>query len=110
MKRQIKYYADDHVAKAVIEGLRRREVDVLTVVEAGLMGAADERQLQKARKDNRAFTTQDEDLPMMHIEGLHYEGSVFSLRNTSIGDVIRGLVLIHHVLDATEMCGHVVFL
>ena len=32
---KIKFYTDEHVSKAVVMGLRRRGVDVLTVPEAG---------------------------------------------------------------------------
>ncbi len=38
----IKFYTDEHVAKVVANGRRQRGVDVLTVAEAGLLGASDE--------------------------------------------------------------------
>ncbi|MEW6419266.1 MAG: DUF5615 family PIN-like protein [Nitrospirota bacterium] len=40
-QKKIKFYTDEHVAKAVIKGLRQRGVDVLTVSEAGMRGASD---------------------------------------------------------------------
>jgi len=45
MARKIRYYTDEHVAKAVVSGLRQRGVDVLTVPEAGMLGASDQEQL-----------------------------------------------------------------
>ena len=39
---KIKFYTDEHVSKAVVMGLRRRGVDVLTVPEAGTLGLSDE--------------------------------------------------------------------
>jgi Domain of unknown function (DUF5615) len=43
---------DEHVPKAIAEGLRRRGVDIVTVQERGLQAAEDERtlsaQLRKA--------------------------------------------------------------
>ncbi len=36
MTDHIKFYMDEHVAKSVTEGLRRRGVDVVTVQELGL--------------------------------------------------------------------------
>ncbi len=42
MSQEIKYYTDEHIPTAVVEGLRRRGIDTLTTVEAGLLGAADE--------------------------------------------------------------------
>lgn len=41
MIRKVSFYADEHVSRAVIQGLRHRGIDVLTVPEAGLMGAGD---------------------------------------------------------------------
>ena len=40
MAERVKFYIDEHLPKAVIDGLRRRGVDVLTVPEAGMMGAS----------------------------------------------------------------------
>ena len=38
---RIRYYMDEHVAKAVIRGLRQRGVDVLSVVDANMLSAKD---------------------------------------------------------------------
>lgn len=35
MRQPIKFYVDEHVATAVVKGLRQRGADVLTVLEAG---------------------------------------------------------------------------
>ena len=48
MKNRIKFYLDEHVPKAVAMGLKRRGVDVVTVVEAGSRGATDEEHLERA--------------------------------------------------------------
>ena len=46
----IRFYTDEHVARAVVRGLRERGVDVLTVTEAGLPGAADDAHLARAQR------------------------------------------------------------
>ena len=38
MSEPIKFYMDEHIPKAVTEGLRRRGVDVLTAQEADMLG------------------------------------------------------------------------
>jgi hypothetical protein len=40
MGTEIKFYTDEHVSGAVVRGLRQRGVDVLTLVEAGMLGAS----------------------------------------------------------------------
>jgi hypothetical protein len=57
MAQRIKLYTDEHVAKAVVRGLRQRGVDVLTVPEANLIRAADEEHLAFARERDRALFT-----------------------------------------------------
>ena len=41
----VRYYVDEHVGSAIVRGLRRRGVDVITVTEAGMRGRTDEAQL-----------------------------------------------------------------
>jgi hypothetical protein len=40
-EQRISFYLDEHVARAVALGLRRRGIDVLTVQEAGSAGESD---------------------------------------------------------------------
>ena len=58
---RIRFYTDEQVARAVVRGLRRRGVDVLTVPEAGNLGVSDVEQLQRARDEERVIFTQDDD-------------------------------------------------
>lgn len=61
---------DEHVPKAVTEGLRRRGVDVITVQELGLQTAEDARHLERAAQDGRVVVTQDADFLRLHASGL----------------------------------------
>ena len=64
---------DEHIPKAVTEGLCRRGVDVLSAQEAGMLGANDYDQLSLANKEGRVIFTKDADFyvcikPVFHIE------------------------------------------
>jgi predicted nuclease of predicted toxin-antitoxin system len=61
MGQPIKFYTDGHVAKVVVRGPRQRGADVLTVSEAGLLGASDEAHLARAQAEGRVLFTQDDD-------------------------------------------------
>lgn len=61
MADRIKSYLDEHVPKAVAEGLCRRGVDVITVQELGLQAAEDVKHLERAAGDGRVIITQDAD-------------------------------------------------
>ena len=107
---QVNFYTDEHVAKAVAKGLRRRGVDVLTASEAGMLSASDEDHLARARLEARVLVTHDDDFLRLHASGLDHAGIAYAPRQMSIGEVIYGLMLIQQVLEAEEMLGHVEYL
>lgn len=61
MSTPVRYFTDEHVAKAVASGLRRRGIDILTIAEADLLGAEDEDLLAFVRQEKRVIVTQDRD-------------------------------------------------
>ena len=107
---KIKFYTDEHVSKAVVMGLRRRGVDVLTVPEAGTLGASDEEHLRRAREEGRVIFSQDDDFLRLAAMGADHAGIVYANQKSAIGEIISGLMLIHWVLEADEMIGHVKYL
>lgn len=110
MGQKIKFYADEHVPRAVVRGLRERGMDVLTVSDAGLLSASDEEHLQFAHSEGRVLVTQDSDFLRFHALGSPHAGIIYVLHQSSIGDMIRGLMLIYQVLEAEEMHRHVEYL
>ncbi len=59
MRQPIKFYVDEHIATAVVKGLRQRGADVLTVLEAGLCGASDAEHLARAQTDGCVLFTKN---------------------------------------------------
>ena len=110
MGQPVKFYIDECVARAVIRGLRQRGADVLTVAEAGLLGATDDVHLARAVAENRVVFTQDQDFLRLHAAGATHVGIAYARQEMAVGDVIRGLMLIQQVLDAEEMHGHLEYL
>ncbi len=105
----IRFYTDEHVSRAVIRGLRERGADVLTVPEAGLLGASDLAHVERARQEGRVVFTQDADFLRLHAEGAPHTGIVYARQGTSVSDVIRRLMLVRQALTTEEMEGHVEF-
>jgi len=56
---QISFYLDEHIHRAVADGLRRRGVKVLTVQEARRSGLSDREQLSFALSEQRVMVTMD---------------------------------------------------
>lgn len=101
---------DEHVPRAVTEGLRRRGVDVLSAREAGMLEADDERHLAFALSEGRVIVTQDADFLRLHAAGHRHAGIVYAPQQMPIGAIIRGLMLVHDVLSPQDMTNHVEFL
>jgi hypothetical protein len=107
---EIKFYMDEHVPPAVSHGLRLRGVDVMTTQESGMLGGRDEDLLKNALSLERVLFSQDQDFLVLRQKGVPHAGIAYGAQQTSIGEVVRGLLLIHDVLTAEEMHGRVEFL
>lgn len=82
MGQPVKFYTDEHVGRAVVRGLRQRGADVLTVPEAGLLGATDEKHLEHARAEGRVLFTQDEDFLRLHAARIAHAGIAYAPQGT----------------------------
>ena len=98
------------MAKAVAVGLRSRGIDVVTAPEAGLLGADDMVHLAFALSERRVVFTQDDDFLKLAARGIPHCGIVHVPQQTGIGDILRGLSLIFHILSAEDMLENVEFL
>jgi predicted nuclease of predicted toxin-antitoxin system len=107
---RVSFYTDEHVSRAVIQGLRHRGIDVLTVPEAGQMGASDEEHLALAQREGRVIFTQDDDFLKLAAAGLPHAGIVYARQNHSVREILHGLRLVYEVFSAEEMGGQVEFL
>lgn len=105
----VRFYTDEHVSRAVVRALRARGADVQTVAEADLLGATDAQHLAHASREGRVLFTQDDDFLRLAASHPH-AGIVYASQRTPVGEVVRGLTLVFHVLTAEEMAGRVEFL
>lgn len=107
---KIRFYTDENVPKAVVTGLRKRGVDVLSVPEANMLEADDEAQFRFAFKQQRVIFTRDDDFLSLAMQPIEHAGIVYASQQRSIGTIIRGLMLIYEVLSMEEMRNHIEFL
>lgn len=105
-------YADENIERPIIEGLRRRGMTVISVIDLGYAGSTDTFHIQKASEVNAVILTRDADfLIMAHDSGVQHNGIIFAhSKNTSIGQCIRGVELIANILTAEDMKNHIEFL
>ena len=98
------------MASAVADGLRRRGVEGVTVVEADMLSASDEEHLALGRRENRVIVTHDDDFLRLAARGDPHAGIVYIPRRRSVGEIIRRLSGLARTLSAEEMADHVEFL
>lgn len=110
MASSITFYMDEHVPSAVTAGLRTRGVDVLTVQEARMVGAPDVDHLELANRQQRVLFTQDADFLRLNAVGVKHSGIIYAPQQTKIGRLVRGLMLVHQVLEPSDMLNHVEFI
>jgi len=110
MHKKLRFYTDEHVHGSIVKGLRFRGVDVVTTKEAKMLSAKDTDHIAFAKKEERVIFTQDVDFLRLHAKGIEHCGIVYAHQRTPIGDIIRGLMLLHQILDYNDMQDHIEFL
>ena len=113
MTDRIRLYLDeDTISRALIAGLRARNVDVLTAQEAGKIGTSDETQLAFATSDQRTiFTFNTRDFAQLHSEwleqGQEHSGIVVS-DQLQVGVALRRLLRLLDARNSEDMRNRVV--
>ncbi len=111
MLERIRFHLDEHVDPDVAWALRRQGVDITTTVLAGLRTASDDAQWRYICQERRVLITHDADFLRTASEDRSHPGIPFCHKDArSLGDIIRGLLLIYEVLTPEEMAGRVEYL
>ncbi|WP_165063725.1 DUF5615 family PIN-like protein [Paludisphaera rhizosphaerae] len=74
MPRTIRFHLDEDVNPVIARELRKRDIDVTTSQEAGLLGTVDGEQIASALVDGRVLVTQDNDHLRLHAQGVAHSG------------------------------------
>ena len=105
-------YTDENVKGQIVDGLRRRGVDVLTVVEDGRTGIPDPEVLDRATELRRLLFSQDDDLlreaNKRQQSGEDFVGVVFAHQiRVGVGQVIADLEVIAGACDLSDFANRV---
>ncbi len=107
----IRFHLDEHVHTAIAAGLRRRGIDTITTVEAGLMGADDRDHLAFGLSERRVLVTNDHDFLRLHAQGIAHAGIAYCQQGSkSIGEILRSLILLYECFAAEDMYERVEYL
>ena len=111
----VKLYMIQHVARSITDGLRLRDVDVVTAHEDGSSQLDDDALLARATELRRALFTRDDDLlaeaAKRQKEGAPFEGVIYAHQlRVSIGACIQDLEIIAKTAEPEDVKNQVVFL
>ena len=102
---------DEHIPHAIVEGLRRRGINVVTVQEIGLCSTRDEVIMARARQDGRTIYTRDADFLRLDKDGHKHRGILYHHALAySIAQAIQKVALACEVVSPPEMENRVKFL
>ena len=102
---------DEQIPYQVIEGLRRREIDVVSIQQMDLRSTPDEVILDIAQQQGRVIYSRDADFLRLHAAGAPHAGILYHHPMTySIGAAIRTVAIACEVLSVEELRNHVEFL
>src|SRR5262245_6186350 len=106
---------DEHVPAAITDGLRLREIDVLTAQEDGRRRTPDNLLIDRATELGRLIFSRDQDM-LRHVSdfqraGRRFSGVIYaSQREVSIGQCVNDLSLICVAGSAEEFANRVTYL
>ena len=110
------YLDEDTIKNALVKALQNTDLDVITVVDAGMLGASDEKQLIWSTEHKRAiYSFNVGDFCKLHqdymILGKTHTGIILGQqRKYSISQQLKGLLKLVAALSAEEMVNKLVFL
>ncbi len=111
----LKAYADEHIVFAIVQALRMRGMDVVTVQDRGREGADDALLLAEALRDRRIMLTNDQDFLALASE-LGGRGEAFApifywpQQKRSVGEIVRRVIREASREDYSAACSQVYFL
>ncbi len=114
-KMGLKLYMDNHVPRAITNGLRLRGVDVITVFEDQAHEFDDSLLLDRATELGYVLFTQDDDLlteaQYRQKSGQAFAGVIYAhQRRVSVGQCVRDLELIATLGEESDVRDRVTFL
>ena len=111
----IAFYMDENVHRGITDGLRIRDVDVLTVQEDGRTGFRDPIILDRATELERVLFSQDDDFlaeaTRRQQERINFSGVVYAHKlRVSVGDCVHDLEIIAKAAYPEELANRVQYL
>lgn len=110
----LRLYFDHNVTRAITQGLRLREVDLLTALEDGAHRLPDPKLLDRAAVHGRVLFSSDEDLiveaRLRQQKGVSFAGVIFAPQEYPVGLCIEELELVAKAGEPKDFVDSLLFL
>lgn len=111
----IALYMDEHIRRAITNGLKLRGIDVITVQEDGRTGSPDSILLDRATELNRVIFTQDDDFLVIancrQQERVKFSGVIYGHQQyVTVGECVRDLEIIAKSSEPEDLVNQVQYL
>lgn len=108
MAARIRYYLDENLPVAIAAQLQRRGIDVVTVLDLGLLGESDLNHLLYATAEGRILCTHDADYLEIASTGIAHAGIIFGQQHKhGVGAWVQFLELVYAVYDSDNMVNRI---
>ncbi len=107
---EIRFYTNESVNIAIVDGLKRRGVKIISAWDADNLRLTHKDQLDYAKKNGFVIVTHDDDFLSIALKYEH-KGIVYvHQQKYSIGNLIKRLKLLWDIAEQKDMTNHVEFL
>jgi predicted nuclease of predicted toxin-antitoxin system len=106
----VEIYADESVNIAIVEGLKRRGVNIFSAKDLQKLGLTDDEQLEVAVEYHAVIFTCDADFLRLALSRPHLGIIYVHQQKLTIGECIKRLKTIVQTMSAQEMVNQIVFL
>lgn len=116
MSKILLYIDEDSMDEDFVKALKSRNVDVLTVKDAGMLHRSDQEQLDWAKQNGRViFSFNTRDFYRLHTDlvskGWSHAGIILAPQQRyGIGDLMRGVLRLINTKSSAEIQGQIEFL
>ena len=110
MAGQIRFYTDENIPRAVIDGLRRLDVDIVSAPDMDMLEKSDDEHLELAASLGRVLFTHDRDFLRLDSQGIPHTGIAYTHQSASISRIINGLMRIRENNTPEDMIGRVEYI
>jgi len=111
MADRLRFYLDENVETVIAPQLRLRGIEVVTVLDLGLLGDSDANHLARATRMGYVLCSYDRDYLRLANEGIEHTDLVMGQRRRhEVGDWVRGLVRMHATYTTNQFINRIEFL